>query len=143
MDVRIRVNFLNTLCTCRKVILPRGRCYRWLSPARNYVIWSAHLRSPRHPGRNPTEQVDINSHYVITRVTLVHDHITRVAIIDKIINANDSKAPWKAQQINAFRYWNASTTRMHERSPTFIPTPLITSKSNTVLHLYHTCMTSI
>ena len=73
-----------------------------LSPAENYVIGSAHLRSSGCTRQNQAEQPEINEYYVIMRASLVHksiyDHLTRIVTVDEIINANASKAPWKANK---------------------------------------------
>ena len=69
----------------------------------NYVIWSPCIRFPGHKGQNPTERAEIKSYYVrkLTKETLAHksiyDHLTRMATVDKIINANASKAPREAK----------------------------------------------
>ena len=43
----------------------------------------------------------LKSYYIIMRETLAHksiyDHLTRIAIVDEIINANASKAPQEAK----------------------------------------------
>ena len=70
-----------------------------LSLARNYLIWSNYLRSPGYTRQNPAEQADIKSYYIITREHLVtiYDHLTRMATVDEIVNANASKVPWEAK----------------------------------------------
>ena len=54
------------------------------------------------PARNPAEQAEIKSYYIIIRETLAHksiyDHLTRMATVDKIINVNASKAPREAKK---------------------------------------------
>ena len=70
------------------------------SPARNYVIWLARLGSHGYTGQNPAELAEIKSYYIIMRETLAHkstyDHLIKIETVDKIINANASKAPQKA-----------------------------------------------
>ena len=72
-----------------------------LSPVRKEVIWLARLGSPRYIRRNSAKWVEFKSYFVITRETLAHktifDHLTRIVIVDEIINANTSKAPQRAQ----------------------------------------------
>ena len=72
-----------------------------LQPARNYAIWSGHLGSPGYKGRNVAEWVEIKSYYVTSKETLAHksiyDHLTRIAAVNKIINAKTSKAPPEAK----------------------------------------------
>ena len=72
-----------------------------LSSAGNYVIWSARLGSPRYTVWNPAEQVQIKSYYIITRESLarkgIYGHLTRMLTVDKIVNVNASKAPFKAK----------------------------------------------
>ena len=89
-DICISITFPNTLYTF-------GRYQkRILSPARNYVIWSASLRSPGYTGWNLAERPEIKSYYVIMTETIVqnsiYDPLTRMETVDKIINVNASKA---------------------------------------------------
>ena len=67
----------------------------------NYVIWSAHLESPVIIGANPVVWAEIKYCYVITRERLVrksiYDQFITTTTGDKIINADISKAPWKAK----------------------------------------------
>ena len=73
-----------------------------LSPAVNYVIWSARLGSPGYTEYNPAEWSEIKSHYVMIE-TLAHksiyDHLTRMATVDEIINMNVSKVSWRAKKL--------------------------------------------
>ena len=72
-----------------------------LVAAENYVMWLARLRSVGYKGWNPAEQMEIKVYCVIKRETLAHKnisaHLTRMALVDKIINVNTSKASWKAK----------------------------------------------
>ena len=65
-----------------------------LSLARNYVIWSVHLRYTRW---NLAERVEIKSYNIIPREILAHksiyDNLTRMATVDEVINVNASKVP--------------------------------------------------
>ena len=65
-----------------------------LSLARNYVIWSARLRYPRYTWE--AERAGVKSYYIIMGETLTHksiyDHLTRMATVGEIINADASKA---------------------------------------------------
>ena len=73
-----------------------------LSPAGNYVIWSARLKSSRYKGRNLAEDGEIKSYYIIARENLgdksINDHLTRMAT-DEIINANASWVPLGGQKL--------------------------------------------
>ena len=72
-----------------------------LPPAGNYLILPGRFGSPGYTRRNPAERAEIKSYYVIMRETLVHksiyNHLTRLTTVDKIINTNALKAPWKAK----------------------------------------------
>ena len=67
------------------------------SPARNDVIWSARLGSPRYTRPNLADRAEIKSYYVITKETLAHksidDHLTSMVSVDEIINAIALKVP--------------------------------------------------
>ena len=68
--------------------------------ARNYVVWLAHLGSPKYTERNPAERAEIKPYYVIKRETLarksIYNYLTRIIAVDNIINAKALKAPWKS-----------------------------------------------